>query len=168
MALFAQSAQSSSRGSTNGHKHSIEIKAGRMYLVSSEQEAAKKKIVHPDLRWVQDDDCQVEDQVRMMVQIFLLLISIYFLLDKDLFIYTQTMTGKNSWYHHVILTDLQLLSGWLTSVGRKDLQEMLKKTWSSSPTNASLNELINARMVELFSCNGSWRPAKCSSGCKSL
>lgn len=48
MALFSQNAKSLS--STNGKIHKVEFKAGRMYLVSNEEEGVTKKIVHPDLR----------------------------------------------------------------------------------------------------------------------
>lgn len=37
----------------NSSNNSLEIKAGRMNLVDSEQGGIKKKMIHPDNRWVQ-------------------------------------------------------------------------------------------------------------------
>jgi len=48
MSIFGQNA--SSLGSTSGNRHSIELKAGRMNLVDSDQGGVKKKMVHPDQR----------------------------------------------------------------------------------------------------------------------
>jgi len=48
MSIFGQNA--SSLGSTSGNRHSIELKAGRMNLVDSEQGGVKKKMLHPDQR----------------------------------------------------------------------------------------------------------------------
>ena len=55
--MFGQNA--SSLGSTSGNRHSIEIKAGRMTLVDSEQGGVKKKMVHPDQRYVGDDCAKI-------------------------------------------------------------------------------------------------------------
>ena len=40
---------------SNGNRHSIEVKAGRMNLVDSDQGGAKKKMIHPDNRWHLND-----------------------------------------------------------------------------------------------------------------
>lgn len=51
MSIFGQAA-SSSLGSTSGNRHSLEFKAGRMNLMDNDQGGVKKKMVHPDQRWV--------------------------------------------------------------------------------------------------------------------
>lgn len=50
MSIFGQNA--STLGTTSGNRHSIELKAGRMNLVDSDQGGVKKKMVHPDQRCV--------------------------------------------------------------------------------------------------------------------
>lgn len=46
MSIFGSNASQQ----TNGNRHSIEVKAGRMNLVDSDQGGAKKKMIHPDNR----------------------------------------------------------------------------------------------------------------------
>lgn len=52
MSIFGSAASGSSLGSTSGNRHSIELKAGRMNLVDSDQGGVKKKMVHPDSRYI--------------------------------------------------------------------------------------------------------------------
>lgn len=52
MSIFGSAASGGSLGSTSGNRHSIELKAGRMNLVDSDQGGVKKKMVHPDSRYI--------------------------------------------------------------------------------------------------------------------
>lgn len=66
MSIFGQNA--SSLGSTSGNRHSIELKAGRMNLVDSEQGGVKKKMLHPDQRCVKDDCAKIRLQQQLLFQ----------------------------------------------------------------------------------------------------